>query len=218
MNDTYQRAQEVADQLLQQGIRPTQQLVRNELGRGSVSTIHKALSDWWSGLGIRLNKAAQLPDMPDDVSGMMQALWVHAVAAAERSAQERRLEVEQQVRLSREAVKQAQQQHGTERSELLARLDRAADAIAQLQQKNEALYEERAALERRTMGAEKRCGDLEREKQALDAVVRRLEQELFQMKQSAQGASSAALVEENANLRKVIERQDARLWELQAEK
>jgi len=211
MSSTYQRAQEIADRLLQQGVRPTQQLVRNELGTGSVSTIHKALNDWWSGLGARIGQAERLPELPEAVASAMQGVWELAVATAERLTDERRLEMEAQVRRSREAVRQAELAHQRERSDLLGRLEHAVQSVTDLQARCAELQGEGVGLERRTLAAESRSNELLRENRALQAVVERLEGELQRMAGSVLQAECARLETENTNLRKVIERQDLRL-------
>lgn len=93
--NTYQKVFEVADQLLSEGQRPTQQNVRNQLGSGSLTTINKALNDWWQNLGERLCSQGQRPDIPEPVFDSANALWQQALAYAEHQFAEQRVALEQ---------------------------------------------------------------------------------------------------------------------------
>ncbi|HEY5718436.1 MAG TPA: DNA-binding protein [Motiliproteus sp.] len=211
MTDTYQQAQAVADRLLGQGVRPTQQLVRDELGHGSITTIHKALNDWWAGLGARLEHQARLPELPEAIGVAMQGLWEQAVMAAERSAEKQLLSMQAQVKRSHEALQQAEQRFNDDRSQLLTRLDQLAQLLATQQQRNDELRNENVALQRRTLDAERHGTELQRDNQALQGVVTRLQAELEQLNERGSAAVLAALELENSNLRKVIEQQDRKL-------
>jgi len=96
--NTQELAKQTADQLLQEGIRPTQQNVRARMGCGSITTINKALNSWWQELGQRFKANAQHPMIPDPVAESASKLWVQALAYAEKSLEERRVELEQEYR------------------------------------------------------------------------------------------------------------------------
>jgi hypothetical protein len=76
---------EIADDLLKQGIKPTQQNVRDKLGSGSLTTINKALNEWWSGLGERLDAQASGYDLPEPVINLASRLWTDAIAYASKA-------------------------------------------------------------------------------------------------------------------------------------
>lgn len=92
---TYERVFYIADKLLAEGRRPTQQLVRNELGSGSLTTINKALNDWWQGLGKRLLEQNARPEIPEAVFNSANTLWQQALAYAEHQLSERQEQLEQ---------------------------------------------------------------------------------------------------------------------------
>ena len=64
---TYERVFEAADQMLANGQRSSQQNVRDTLDTGSLTTINKALNDWWQGLGERFVEQRKRPDIPEPV-------------------------------------------------------------------------------------------------------------------------------------------------------
>ncbi|WP_372599705.1 DNA-binding protein [Amphritea sp.] len=92
---TYEKVFEIADNLLAQGRKPTQQMVRNELGSGSLTTINKALNDWWQGLGKRLIEQNTRPDIPEPVFNSANTLWQQALAYAEHQLSDQREQLEQ---------------------------------------------------------------------------------------------------------------------------
>lgn len=92
---TYEKVFEIADNLLAQGRKPTQQMVRNELGSGSLTTINKALNDWWQGLGKRLIEQNARPDIPEPVFNSANTLWQQALAYAEHQLSDQREQLEQ---------------------------------------------------------------------------------------------------------------------------
>lgn len=103
--NTQELAKQTADELLQEGIRPTQQNVRARMGCGSITTINKALNSWWQELGQRFKANTQHPMIPDPVAESASKLWIQALAYAEKDFEERRRELEQEhKRLKREGV------------------------------------------------------------------------------------------------------------------
>ncbi|WP_210395094.1 DNA-binding protein [Motiliproteus sediminis] len=198
-SDTYVRAQQIADELLSKGVKPTQQLIRDALGKGSVSTIHRALSDWWSSLGNRINKAEQIPDIPDNVSVTMLSLWEQAVAEAQRRNDEALLAARERAKQARAAMEQGQRRADAEKSELLQRLDEASRVVSEMQARVAELMKESADLERRLLDAERESQSTDRELRTLAATVESLEQRL---------RGEHELQQENANLRRALERMD----------
>jgi hypothetical protein len=93
---------EIADELLRQGIKPTQQNVRDRLGSGSLTTINKALNEWWSGLGQRLDAQISGYDLPEPVIKHASKIWSDAVAYANRASESKHQKIdEERKRLSK---------------------------------------------------------------------------------------------------------------------
>ena len=80
---------EIADQLLRDGVKPTQQNVRDRLGSGSLTTINRALNEWWEQLGSRLEAQTQGFDLPDPVVKQVNRLWSEALAYADKASNQR---------------------------------------------------------------------------------------------------------------------------------
>ena len=80
---------EIADQLLREGVKPTQQNVRERLGSGSLTTINRALNEWWGQLGSRLEAQTQGFDLPDPVVKQVNRLWSEALAYADKASNQR---------------------------------------------------------------------------------------------------------------------------------
>jgi chromosome segregation ATPase len=91
--DTRDKVFDAADALLQEGIRPTQQNVRERIGSGSLSTINSALNAWWSSLSDRLNRKDSHPELPDPVISAANQLWDQALAYAHHALQKERNEL-----------------------------------------------------------------------------------------------------------------------------
>ena len=80
---------EIADQLLRDGVKPTQQNVRDRLGSGSLTTINRALNEWWEQLGSRLEAQTQGFDLPGPVVKQVNRLWSEALAYADKASNQR---------------------------------------------------------------------------------------------------------------------------------
>lgn len=93
-SDTAERVLQVADRLLEQGVRPTQQNVREQLGSGSISTINRALNEWWQQLGARIKENRDRPDLPDPVVDTANKLWQQALGYADHAYAERKAELD----------------------------------------------------------------------------------------------------------------------------
>lgn len=91
---TREKVYEIADDLLKEGIKPTQQNIRDRLGSGSLTTINKALNEWWVSLGQRLNAQASGYDLPEPVIKLASKIWGDAIAYAERASESKSKEVE----------------------------------------------------------------------------------------------------------------------------
>ncbi|WP_173506027.1 DNA-binding protein [Marinobacterium sp. xm-d-579] len=93
---TREQVYEIADELLRQGIKPTQQNVRDRLGSGSLTTINKALNEWWSGLGQRLDAQASGYDLPEPVIKLASKIWTDAIAYANRASESKHKEADEE--------------------------------------------------------------------------------------------------------------------------
>lgn len=141
-SDTHSRAIAVADQLLEEGIRPTQQNVRERLGSGSLTTINRALNDWWHTLAERIQRRNQHPELPEPVVRLANQTWDRALAYAEHRFEQQRLALEEEQNAVREqtermrsggeqALLEAQQQNGR----LLERCEQLAEEKRQLERR-----------------------------------------------------------------------------------
>ena len=91
---TREKVYEIADDLLKSGIKPTQQNIRDRLGSGSLTTINKALNEWWVSLGQRLDAQASGYDLPEPVIKLAGKIWGDAIAYANRASESKSKELE----------------------------------------------------------------------------------------------------------------------------
>jgi len=117
-SDTADRVLEVADRLLEQGIRPTQQNVREQIGSGSISTINRALNEWWQQLGVRLRENRERPDLPEPVLEGANRLWQQALGYADHVYKERKTELDERYKAI-QAEAQAAKSYASDELDLL---------------------------------------------------------------------------------------------------
>lgn len=220
-SDTADRVLEVADRLLEQGIRPTQQNVREQLGTGSISTINRALNEWWQQLGVRLREGRERPDLPEPVVETANKLWQQALGYADHVYAERKAELDARYREVKEQARLAEEGAVTELREiqqqnvrLLAEREQAADEKQRLQQ-------QMLALESDLIRLNAENGNLKREIKQQALMLDRQQgsggvadtQELIELKVSLRLSeeersrlenSQEALADENAALRKQL--------------
>ncbi len=182
-SDTHTRAMQIADELLEEGIRPTQQNVRERLGSGSLTTINRALNDWWHTLAERVQRRNQHPDLPDPVAKLASQTWDRALAYAEnRFEQQRRaLEQEQQQLL----VHSESLRSGGEQA-----LFEAHKQNARLLERCEQQAEDKRMLEKRILELEESNMRLSSERDNLQREIKQL-----QRMASATGGSSEEMIE-----------------------
>lgn len=151
---TYEKVFEVADILLAKGKKPTQQMIRTELGSGSLTTINKALNDWWQGLGVRLLESSKRPDIPEPVFDSANTLWQQALAYAEHQLSDQRQQLEQRyLKLKekldvRSSADREDLRHLQDLSDrLLTENQRGLEKISELQQKQLSQEEQEMRLE-----------------------------------------------------------------------
>ena len=200
-NDTQRIAQEVADQLLMEGARPTQQNVRERMGSGSITTINKALNVWWKELGERLKTNTSHPMLPDPVAESASKLWLQALAYAEKHLEERRTALELEYR---KKLKTSSQESREDQQELR---DLRAQCIRLLQD-NERISGEKHKMQLTIAQSENRNMELQIK---IDSLQRELKQtELVNQGGNLEGyietqVANRTLKEENIRLSKQID-------------
>jgi hypothetical protein len=226
-SDTRQKVFAAADQLLEQGTRPTQQNVRELIGSGSLTTINKALGDWWTSLGERITRRNQHPEVPEAVLLSAGKLWDQALGYAEQRFVEQRNELARQHRESLERARQDDLAVTTDLRQLQEQNARLLERNEQLSMQLEASQSERLRQEERlirlgseneeqarqlkqqTLLLERGAGDADTE-QLLDLRVRlRIQEEDGKRLHS----SNEALAQENAALRRQVREQERSLME-----
>lgn len=234
-SDTRQKVYAAADQLLEQGLRPTQQNVRELIGSGSLTTINKALGDWWKSLGERITRRNQHPEVPEAVLISAGKLWDQALGYAEQRFLEQRTQLEQQYRENLEKIRQEDLAVSSDLRQLQEQNARLLERNEQLSVQLETSQAERLRQEERLI----RLGS-ENEEQA-----RQLKQQaLLQARDSGSGdteqlldlrvrlkiqeedgkrlqRSNDTLAQENARLRQQLQEQErslmARVHQLELE-
>lgn len=158
-SDTRDRVFTVADQLLLQGQKPTQQAIRQIIGSGSLTTINRALNDWWVQLGARLSEQGKELDLPDPVLRLSTRLWNEALSYAQHEYQQRlatqqsELDSERES-LSRDRIKYINQITDLNnlvnslRAEIEAENGRVKQLRSELQQAQDEAYRAQIALTR----------------------------------------------------------------------
>ena len=90
---SYEDVERVATQLYQQGLTPTVQRVRQELGTGSNTTISRHLKSWHE--TFYAEDTSRIPmAIPEEVVASVDGFWAAAVAKADANYQQYREEVE----------------------------------------------------------------------------------------------------------------------------
>ncbi|WP_428035979.1 DNA-binding protein [Amphritea sp.] len=185
---TYEKVFEIADSLLAQGRKPTQQMVRNELGSGSLTTINKALNDWWQGLGKRLIEQNARPDIPEPVFTSANTLWQQALAYAEHQLSGQREQLEQRYL----QLKSELDGRSTESRNDLRRLQDLSDKLLN---ENQRSLETIAELHKKQLAQDEREMRLESENRDLRRQVKEFEITLAQLERNGGGSHQQELLE-----------------------
>ncbi|BBB26239.1 DNA-binding protein [Amphritea japonica] len=200
---TYEKVLEVADSLLAQGKKPTQQMVRNELGTGSLTTINKALNDWWQGLGQRLLEKGKRPDIPEPVFDSANALWQQALAYAEHQLSDQRVQLEQRYLVMKEEL---DGQNSVEREDVR----RLQDLSDRLLTENQRFLENISELQKKQLAQEEREMRLEAENRDYRRKVKEYEIALKQLEQGS-GANQQQELLEYQHKNQYLEGESSRL-------
>ncbi len=190
-SDTRQKVFAAADQLLEQGVRPTQQNVREVIGSGSLTTINKALGDWWQTLGERITRRNQHPELPDAVLLSAGKLWDQALAYAEQRFVEQRSVLEQAHLQNLDKIKQNDLAVTSDLRQLQDQNARLLDRSEQLGTQLDAAQTERIRLEERLI---RLVSDNEEQ-------ARQLKQQALLLEQSPGGNDTDQLLDLRVGLR-----------------
>jgi len=149
-SDTRRKVFEVADELLREGKRPTQQLIRDRIGMGSITTINKGLNEWWSALSDRFNNTDACGTVPEAVIRQSARLWSEALGYARQ--EHSKLRAEQEILL--ESINN---QILKERTEYASKLQELSATITNQQRNLSDLENERQSLKKTLHAAEEEC-------------------------------------------------------------
>jgi len=196
-----QKIFEIAEELLREGTRPTQQLVRERMGSGSLTTINRALNEWWASLSQRLDQRTEGFDLPEPVIRLSNRLWTESLAYARREYDVRRQEaVEANNRLQDELNKTR-----SEHSEQLKELNTLINA---LRQQNTELEAAATELKTALSKSEDECFRLSREQNRIltqgsneELLEARVRLQLQQEQIETLNDKNQTLISENAELR-----------------
>lgn len=198
---TRQRIFEIAEELLLEGRRPTQQLVRERMGSGSLTTINRALNEWWSSLSQRLEQSTKGYDIPEPVVRLSSRLWTETLAYARREHSLQRAELEKSLAL-------LQTDLNTERSQHSLQLKELNQLINEVRQRNNTLEKQVETLRKALQESQDECFHLAHDQtkitlndsseELLEARVRlQLQQEQIELLSH----KNQMLINENAELR-----------------
>ncbi len=185
---TRERVFAAADKLLEEGIRPTQQAVRDQIGSGSLTTINRALNDWWQTLGERISRQQQHPELPEPVLNIASQLWDRALAYAENRFEEQRQQLIAQQQELRNRIQQSEQGGN--------------QALKELQEQNGRLLERCETLANDKHLLEQKLLKADEQQYRLSTRIEELERKLREQERlGASGESSEALIEAKVRLR-----------------
>ena len=220
---------DAAEALLKEGIKPSQQNIRERIGRGSATTIHKALNEWWGSLSARLDHQQQEAKLPEFLSKSLVELWQQAL---ERS----RAEVDKEQQLIKESLLEKRKEldssaeHSRQQTEQIAsQLNQAHQRIAELQDRLDQIQKENIELERQIVAESSRSQEQARQIKAQDKIIAQLEKNSAGAGAASKSRKSIRInpqhadkkenllnfgfEEENQNLKSAIENLDRRLVE-----
>jgi hypothetical protein len=183
--DTQGLVHKAADKLMQSGVRPTQQNIRQEIGSGSATTIHKALGQWWLELGARLKAENSRPGLPDQLVDITLTLWDRALQEADLRFQKERSNLDEQRKLLRvEKERMEMTTHG-EMVAISSTLERAYQKLEECRGEKDKLAEQLFSAEKTLIRQTAESNDLLRASKELEAVNIRLDQALKETSQSS---------------------------------
>lgn len=167
---TQELAKDAADQLLEQGVRPTQQNVRALLGTGSITTINKALNSWWQELGQRLKANSVHPMIPDPVAESASKLWRQALAYAEKELESKRASLEQEYRAKQREFVRHTSDDAAELKDLRAQCLRLLSDVERLSEEKNQLLTKLSDSENKLFAESAKVDDLNRQVRQKEAL------------------------------------------------
>jgi len=166
-----------ADALLAQGLRPTIERVRQQIGRGSPNTVSPMLESWFATLGQRLGVAqsdSPQDGVPENVLRLAQDLW--------HSATQEAVAVAQQALQEREAALQA------------SRLSHEAD-LEHMEQREKALQQQKQAMDDAMKLARTQAQELSRRLDEMQQLAQEREAQLGSLRAEITAAAKARELE-----------------------
>ena len=207
-----------ADALIAEGVRPTIERVRGQMGRGSPNTVAPMLDTWFAGLAGRLGLDARLEEggPPPGVRHLLGQIWMAAVDAGEQRAGAALSAQHGQIQVDQQALAAARQNLAAKEAALA---EKAAGIDQALQLAKRQLDERNAEMTQLRSELSAAMGDLTRARASLAGVVqeRDTDRQAFTEQQRAH-ASERQRIEERAAAteRRLLEdidrsRQDAKV-------
>lgn len=141
---------QAADDLLREGIRPTQQLIRERIGTGSITTINRGLNEWWQALSERFNENGSGGTIPEPVIRLSSRLWSESMAYAREEHSKLRSEQE-------EVINKLNNQLLRERSDYSGKLHTLSKTLSDQQERIAELEQQRQTLQKTLHQAEEEC-------------------------------------------------------------
>ena len=146
----FKDVERIARRLFSQGMTPSVQKIRNELGTGSNTTIAKHLSTWRESFSE--GKSPALPEsVPEDLMNPIDDFWSTAVARAESNYQKFKEELEARLAEAESDKQQAVEQlegQSQENSRLTRELNEVNTDLQELDRKNSNLEGKNEAIEK----------------------------------------------------------------------
>jgi chromosome segregation ATPase len=189
---SYEDVRKAAANLLEQGLNPSIQRIREHLGTGSNSTIAEHLKQWQQEL-TAAPQTALLPAVPAAVLTALEAFWQIAVEHADNLYQERREQATQTVATAEQARAEAilaMNQAHQEASALQQRLESLQATVRELENSLLIEKERRNVAETAIIAAEQRASEAvlatEQVRQETQARITRLEDRLRQTREDTE--------------------------------
>ncbi len=215
---------DAADELLKEGTRPSQQNVRARIGKGSATTIHKALSSWWQQLSSRLQHTEGPDQLPAFLSSALSEIWQQALTQARSNFAESEKQAKEQLLAEKQQLETMRSETREKTEQLAGRLDKAFQRIEELQAELEQGRRDNLQLEKQLVQGGSELAELRRSDKTQSRVIEQLEKQLDQSvgpdqtRSSSErfglvesGPASARLEQENSNLRAAVAELDTRL-------
>ncbi|MCW9053925.1 MAG: DNA-binding protein [Motiliproteus sp.] len=224
---------DAAEALLKEGVKPSQQNVRDRIGKGSATTIHKALNEWWGGLSARLDHQQKYSDVPDFLSKTLLDVWQQALERSQAVLEKDQQAIKDSLLQKQSELDELTVQSQQRTEKIASQLAQAYDRIDEQQQRLDQLQADNLELEKRLVEAGGSNQQLTRQNKTLEKIVAQLERRLnaegsafsdlssssssyskdSYLTNNPNGSDGADLKKENNNLKATVEKLDSRLAE-----